>query len=107
MQNTIKIGSELKNSSLLKALFHAGFHAFALTLCQTVSNSSIKIEFSQFRSFALATGMRQKTIILRQSVTVCKLTLPIKSTGYNENTLTLPIDSRFPHPLNNLPNTVK
>jgi len=30
MQNTVKIGSELKNSFPLKALFHAGFHAFAL-----------------------------------------------------------------------------
>jgi len=32
MQNTVKIGSELKNSSPLKALFHAGFHAFALVI---------------------------------------------------------------------------
>ena len=30
MQSTLKIGLEFKNSSHLKALFHAGFHAFAL-----------------------------------------------------------------------------
>jgi len=32
MLNTLKIEPEFKNSSHLKALFHAGFHDFALMI---------------------------------------------------------------------------